>query len=278
MIQIKFPDPLPPEIEAWKVRARAITELIIAEEDLAEKHKLIDRYENHWRKPELIDWMSDLFFEKCWYTETKFGGDYQELEHFRPKKGTKNKDGTNLVGHPGYYWLAFNLDNYRLSKRRPNAKKGTFFPIVDERYRACCIDDEWQAELPLFLDPMDEEDCLLISFNDDGKPCPSSGIENQDVDRVNFTIEKLFLDERVLNIRRAQVWNTARGLYYKYQADMKEAKARATDRVVLRAQAKKDLVMLKNMLKPSSEFSAVAKLALIKTNEITAISIATSAA
>jgi len=276
MIQIKFPDPLPTEIEEWKVKAKAITELIIAEDDLAEKHKLIDRYDNHWRKPELINWMSDLFFEKCWYTETKFGGDYQELEHFRPKKGTKDKDGSNIDGHPGYYWLAFNLDNYRLSKRRPNAKKSTFFPILDERHRACCIDDEWQAELPLFLDPMDEEDCLLISFNDNGKPCSSLGIEDQDIIRVNFTIDKFFLDERILNRRRAQVWKTARALYYKYQSDMKEAKAKSTDKVLLRAQAKKDLVILKEMLKPNAEFSAVAKAALIKTNESVAISIATS--
>lgn len=278
MIQIKFPNPLPPEIERWKIRAREITELIVAEDDLAEKHKLIDRYDAHWRKPELINWMSGLLFEKCWYTETKFGGDYQELEHFRPKKGTRNKDGSILDEHPGYYWLAFDLTNYRLSKRRPNAKKGTFFPIIDERNRANCSEDDWKDELPLFLDPMDEEDCLLISFNDDGKPCPAIGIEGQDIDRVTFTIDKYFLDERVLNVRRSQVWNTARELYYKYQTDMKDAKARPRDRVALRAQAKKDLAVLKEMLRPCSEFSAVAKAALLKTNESPAINIAASVA
>ena len=57
---------------------------------------------------------------------------------------------------------------------------------------------------------------------------------------------------------------------------MKEAKAKSTDKVLLRAQAKKDLVILKEMLKPNAEFSAVAKAALIKTNESVAISIATS--
>ena len=278
MIQIKFPDVLPPEIEAWKVTARKITDLIIAEESLAEKHKLIDRYDKHWRKPELINWMSDLFFEKCWYTETKFGGDYQEVEHFRPKKGTKNADGTNVEGHSGYYWLAFDFDNYRLCKRRSNAKKGTFFPIIDERNRACCSDDDYRDELPLFLDPMDEEDCLLLSFNDNGQPCAALDIEDQDVSRVQFTIEKYYLDERVLNTRRAQVWNTTRELYYKYQSNMKDAKARPRDKVALRAQAKKDLATLKEMLKASSEFSAVAKAALIKTNENPAISIVASAA
>jgi len=278
MIQIKFPNPLPPEIETWKVKAKEITDLIVAEVDMTERHKLIDQHQKHWRKPELINWLSDIFYEKCWYTETKFGADYQELEHFRPKKGTRKKDGTNVDNHNGYYWLAFNLDNYRLCKRRPNAKKGTFFPIIDERNRAYCIDDDCHDELPLFLDPMDEEDCLLISFNDNGKPCPSCDIEEQDVGRVNFTIEKYFLDERILNTRRVQVWNTARKLYYKYLSDMKDAKARPRDRVALRAEAKKDLATLKEMLKPYSEFSAVAKASLIKTNESPAISIAASAA
>lgn len=276
MIQIKFSNPLPPEIEAWKVRAREITDLILAEKDLAKQHSLIDRYDKHWGKPELINWLSDLSYEKCWYTETKFGGDYQELEHFRPKKGTKERDGTKHATHPGYYWLAFDLDNYRLCKRRPNAKKGTLFPILDERNRACCPEDDWCDELPLFLDPMDEEDCLLITFNDDGKPTPLIDIEKQDETRVLFTIEKYFLDERVLNIRRAQTWSTARELYYKYLNKMKEAKARTRDHVAKRAQAKKDLESLKLMLKPNYEFSSVAKAALIKTGESLAIGIASA--
>ena len=210
MIQIKFPEKLPPEIEEWKIKAKEITGLILAENDLEARHKLIDKHQQHWRKSVLINWLSDLSNEKCWYTETKFGGDYQELEHFRPKKGTKNAEGGDLVDHLGYYWLAFDLDNYRLCKRRPNAKKSTFFPIVDERHRAYCAEDDCCDELPLFLDPLDEEDILLISFDDNGKPCPSLGIEKQDEDRVLFTIEKYYLDERVLNLRRAETWEAAR--------------------------------------------------------------------
>lgn len=277
MIQIKFPDPLPAEILTWKVKAKKITDLIIAEGDLVERRKLIDKYKQHWREAVLIEWMSDLCHEKCWYTETKFGGDYQELEHFRPKKGTKDKEGDDLADHPGYYWLSYDLDNYRLCKRRPNAKKSTFFPIIDERNRACCEDDAWEDELPLFLDPVDEEDCLLISFNDDGKPVAAPGIEDQDVVRVNFTIDKYYLDERILNIRRAQTWRAARSLYNKYKQDMKKAKAQPRDKVALRAQAKKDLETLKKMLNPKSEFSSVAKSALLKTNEHSAINIVAAA-
>lgn len=86
MIKVELPAVLPPEIKEWKNRSDEITALILAEVDIAEKHKLIDQHKNHWRAPELVTWLSDINFEKCWYTETKFGGDYQEVEHYRPKK------------------------------------------------------------------------------------------------------------------------------------------------------------------------------------------------
>lgn len=273
MIQIRFPDEVPPEIELWIERAQEISKLVLSEEDAVLRAGIIDKYKAHWREGALVNWLSDIGFEKCWYTETKFGGDYQEIEHFRPKKGTKERDGSPHPSHPGYYWLAFDLGNYRLSKRRPNAKKSTFFPIFDERNRACCPEDDCADELPLFLDPMDEEDCLLLSFNDDGKPAPEVGVEGQDKMRVEFTIDKYFLDERILNMRRAETWAAARELYYKYLNMMKAAKAGEKDQVAKRAQAKSDLMALKSMLKPSCEFSSVAKAALLKTNDPMALKI-----
>jgi len=127
MIKIELPNVLPLDIQAWKQKSDDFTALILAEDDIAEKHKLIDKHKNHWRFPDLVKWLSDINFEKCWYTETKFGGDYQEVEHYRPKKGTRNSDGKEHATHSGYYWLAFELSNYRLCKSRPNRKKGTFF-------------------------------------------------------------------------------------------------------------------------------------------------------
>ena len=151
MIQIRFPEVLPEEIVVWRVKAEEITAEILAEDDLEKKHELIDRNNKHWRDESLIKWLSTLSHDKCWYTETKFGGDYQELEHFRPKKQTKNRDGKSHETHPGYYWLAFDLDNYRLAKSRPNRKKSSLFPILDERNRAEVPEHNWREETPLFL-------------------------------------------------------------------------------------------------------------------------------
>lgn len=267
---------LPPLIELWKAEAGRISAEILAAQTLQEKHDLIDQYQNHWRNKDLITWLSGLSHDKCWYTETYFGGDYQEVEHFRPKKGTRNKDGSMNSIHPGYYWLAFDLDNYRLCKRRPNAKKGTFFPVIDERFRAANEIHDWRDELPLFLDPLDDDDCLLLSFDDNGKPVPAIDLEAQDIERVEFTIDKYFLDEEVLNRRRADTWSTCRSLYNKYLNAMKLIKSSPNDKVSARAEAESDLKQLKAMLAENKEFSSVAKEALIKTGDRIAIKIACS--
>ncbi|HDI3352496.1 TPA: hypothetical protein PMM40_002634 [Vibrio cholerae] len=270
MIYIDFPDDLPQEIIDWQQESKDITARLIAATTLEEKHNLIDQYNTHWRKPELIKWLSGLSNHKCWYTDTYFGGDYPELEHFRPKKGTKLKNG-NHPTHVGYYWLAFELSNYRLCKPRPNRKKGTFFPLLEERFRAENPSHAWQDELPLFLDPLVEEDTLLVSFDDNGKPCAAIDIEEDDIDRVEFTIEKYFLDEETLNIRRKVVWDTTRNLYTKYK---KLAKNRRS--VADKEKAKAELRSIKKLLRKDQEFSSVARAALVKLGEPTTIKIACS--
>ncbi|TMP81836.1 hypothetical protein CWB73_05395 [Pseudoalteromonas phenolica] len=267
---IEFPEDLPENIEAWVERAEEITDEILEADTLQAKHDLIDRYKNHWRNTDLIKWLSDMSHTKCWYTETYFGGDYQELEHFRPKKGTKLKDRDHPT-HSGYYWLAFDLSNYRLCKGRPNRKKGTFFPLLEERFRAAEPSHAWEDELPLFLDPLVEEDTLLLSFNDDGSPCPEIDLEEDDIDRVEFTIEKYFLDETTLNTRRKVVWDTARSLYNEY---LNLAKNRRS--VSARQDAKAKLNELKSLMLPNKEFSSVAKASLLKLGENMARKIASS--
>lgn len=272
MIRIKMPRKLPPEIEAWKVRSLEITQEILGATSLEEKHLLIDRYKNHWRNDELVNFLSDISFEKCWYTETKFGGDYQEVEHFRPKKGTKNSDGTARTNHSGYYWLAFEISNYRLCKSRPNRKKGTFFPIFNERYRAFGESEPWQDEIPYFLDPLRSSDVLLLSFDDNGKPVPEGKSDEDEIRRVNFTIEKYYLDERVLNTRRQQTWNTARDLFNSYL----NALNNVTKSISKRQDAENELNKLEELLSRDAEFSSVAKASLIKTGDPIAMKIASS--
>ncbi len=272
MIKVNVPDVLPANIQAWVTRAEEIRDEILVAPSLEEKHQLIDRHKAHWRDEALVEWLSSLNHDKCWYTETKFGGDYQEVEHFRPKKATKCHDGAIHPTHPGYYWLAFELSNYRLCKSRPNRKKSTFFPIIDERFRAAVHTQAWQDETPLFLDPLKESDVLLLSFNDDGAPLAQDGIGEADLNRVNFTIDKYFLNERVLNSRRSDTWQTSRALFFSYQRELKTANDNGS--VAARTKAEEELKKLKALLAPDSEFSSVAKESLCKLGDIMAIKIA----
>jgi len=43
-------------------------------------------------------------FAKCCFCEAKVGHD-GDVEHFRPKSGTRQHSGAPLL-QPGYYWLA----------------------------------------------------------------------------------------------------------------------------------------------------------------------------
>jgi hypothetical protein len=272
MIRIKMPKKLPPEIEAWQIKSVEITKKILAADDLDKKHALIEVNKNHWRNEDLVKFLSSISFEKCWYTETKFGGDYQEVEHFRPKKETKNSDGKIHGTHSGYYWLAFDLSNYRLCKSRPNRKKSTFFPIINERYRAADESEPWQDETPLFLDPLRSSDVVLMSFNDNGKAAPEIKISEEDILRVKFTIEKYHLNERVLNTRRKQTWNTARELYHSYLNALKDA----SRSIAKRQDAENELNKLECLISQDAEFSSVAKASLLKTGDPIAIKIACS--
>jgi len=115
-------------------------------------------------------------------------------------------------------------------------------------------------------------DVLLLSFDDNGAPVAQEGIHQTDIDRVEFTIEKYFLDERVLNKRRSQTWQTSRELYYSYLNTTQEANDKNS--VALRSKAEEELRKLREMFLPQSEFSSVAKESLIKLGDAMAIKIA----
>lgn len=274
MIRIDMPQQLPPELQDWQGIARNITAEILAATSIQECHSLIERNKRHWRKSELVNWLSGLAFDKCWYTETFFGGDYQEVEHFRPKKLTKGADGKAVPNHLGYYWLAFEVSNYRLCKSRPNRKKGTFFPILNERLRACNESESWEDEAPLFLDPTKSGDVLLLSFDDNGKPIPDAMANVSDARRAQFTIDKFFLDERVLNGRRQQKWAAVRVLYHSYLHDLKAVNV--TNSVAKRATAETKLKDLIAMGARESEFSSVARESLLKLGDPAAMKIVSS--
>ncbi|MEZ8776404.1 hypothetical protein AB6D85_02200 [Vibrio splendidus] len=264
---------LPPKIKTWLGKAQKVeAELKKNNKSLTQSHSLIELKKSLWRDEDLIEWLLKLSDDKCWYTEVKHGADYPEIEHFRPKKGAKDERGKDVTD--GYYWLAFNLANYRLCKPMPNRKKGTYFPILDERKRARSHQDCHLDELPLFLDPLSPRDFTKISFNDNGKSVPSRDCSVIQKRRVTFTIKHFGLNHVVLNRRRKNVWLKCRNLYFqhiRYAADAERNGSIRSDE-----KAEQAAISILKMIHKSSEFSATARAALSAIGADTAHRLASS--
>lgn len=99
---------------------------------------------NIWKK-EILKYQGN----KCCYCEKSIGSG--QLDHFRPKKGWKQKRG-DKISKPGYYWLAFRWRNLVLSCAECNSSsaKGNLFPISGKRAVS-------------FLDQLDNENKMLIN-------------------------------------------------------------------------------------------------------------------
>jgi hypothetical protein len=119
--------------------------------------------------------------EKCAYCESglkslKHGSVESDIEHYRPKSQvtifpTPN-DGFvysfSTGGHSptGYYWLAYDLENYALACKTCNTNlKADRFPIAGTRGKATQTSIELdQLELPLLLFPYRDDPAAYFEF------------------------------------------------------------------------------------------------------------------
>lgn len=169
----------------WVQRAAEITEALIAEDDTGNRAVIIRDNAEMWR--EIKPAFRKLFHGKCWYTEAPQQGTDVDMDHFRPKKRVNELVGSTAP-HFGYWWLAFNLDNFRYSciianRRRKDVESGEtggkadHFPIFDECNRARTPECNLEEEQPVLLDPCKASDVRLLMFNDNGETIPRFGEE-----------------------------------------------------------------------------------------------------
>jgi uncharacterized protein (TIGR02646 family) len=155
----------------------------------------------------LKKWLSNVSGHKCWYCEAKSPRAPFDVDHFRPKLGI-TVDGIELAGHTGYYWLAYEWSNFRLSCQRCNRPekderetlhgKANEFPIQDETYRCQAPANLLTAESPRLLDPCVQADCALLAHGIDGEVKPAAPVGTWEFQRARYTIERLGFNE----------WNT----------------------------------------------------------------------
>jgi uncharacterized protein (TIGR02646 family) len=152
-----------------------------------------------WR--ELSPYLARLRKDKCWYSESKNSGSDKDVEHFRPK-GAVAED----PDHEGYWWLAFDYQNYRYScqwcnQRRVDTLNDTdggkwdHFPVGDS-FRARSEGDNCDDEEIELLDPTDPHDWKLITFRPDGKPIPAKASGTRESERAEVSIWLYHLDRK----------------------------------------------------------------------------------
>jgi 5-methylcytosine-specific restriction endonuclease McrA len=157
----------------WEAKAQEALEAVRAAA-AKEKATVLERYSRVWRESGLKRALADLSYHKCWYCE---GHDLRSdgvVDHFRPKARV-----AGIPAHPGYWWLAFDLYNFRYcctycNSRRidPATGKGggkqDQFPLFDEQTRAY-PEDPGDHEKVVLLDPVVAADTFLLYFGDDGE-------------------------------------------------------------------------------------------------------------
>lgn len=101
---------------------------------------------------------------RCCYCEKDIT-DGGSLEHFRPKKGVKQKAG-NSIEKPGYYWLAYEWSNWFYSCQECNNAKDTIFPITDDKKRAKnhLVDEKCIHETPILPDLTKDDPSEIIEY------------------------------------------------------------------------------------------------------------------
>lgn len=213
---LKLPD-------GWLAKAHALTQNLRDAADEPARKEIIKKNEI-WR--DLFIPLSRLSNGKCWYSEAKDIMSDRDVDHFRPKNEAKNIDEIPRASEEGYWWLAFDWENYRFSSMYSNqkrydkfdAKKGlrgksSFFPLFEHSpvatTKARCADEDI-----MLLDPCDEDDPGLLTFDDKGVAVPNSGAVNNDKDRrrVIASIRLFHLDHEPLREEREKVWDRCQRL------------------------------------------------------------------
>lgn len=173
-----------------------------------QRKAVIDGKADVWR--DLKETLAQTSSQKCWYCESTDIRSDNTVDHFRPKGRVANTDN-----HPGYWWLAFDHNNFRYSCTYCNSRridratgatggKHDHFPLLNEEQRAYTEGDPIDAEQPVLLDPTNTLDPTLLWFEPDGRAVPrydcNTGPEFHR--RAETSIDLLNLNEIRLLTRR----------------------------------------------------------------------------
>ncbi len=217
---MRFVDPQKINIpQTWLDKAAQLQKELEAIPLLKDKLEHIDK-NPIWQDVSLFTALSAVMNGKCWYSEAQDLMSDRDVDHFRPKKRAK---GIDELERDGYWFLAYDWENYRFSSIYSNRLrkdkfiddetaygKGIYFPlksgsvvattkrqIIDERY--------------YLIDPTKKSDASLISFNGFGKVVPNVPKTHLwEIERITVSIKYYHLNHKPLETARAKKWNACK--------------------------------------------------------------------
>ena len=208
--------------EGWEDVADALTEEL-ADIEPGKRNSFIDsKKRKTWGDDRLLEALRKIAGNKCWYSDLPLEGSDVNIDHFRPKGRITevesdfpySKTGTQS---DGYWWLAFNWENFRLSSMHANQRrvdedtsggKADFFPVSGQRADELTpIGSMTEDILP--LDPCKLSDVALLWYDPDGKigynGWQSTNDENE-IQRLKLTNWLYHLDKKeIVAARRSHI-------------------------------------------------------------------------
>lgn len=197
---------------------------------------------------------------KCWYCESKAPGFTHHIDHFRPKNRVKNGEE-----EPGYWWLAFDPSNYRLSCQRCNtgAGKRDRFPLAPGCQRACSPSADLGDEMPLLLDPTRPSDPVMLAYSEDGRVYPRYPVESFPGIRAGISIRVYDLNHVSKAEARKSVWLDCSELAKRAQRALYQLVTGPPEVSQVAKERFEDVCRdIRRKASPSSEYSAMARYCL----------------
>ncbi|MCL1126327.1 retron system putative HNH endonuclease [Shewanella surugensis] len=196
---------------AWRDTANQAKDSLLAASNATERKNILKQRASSdvWRN--FYTLLPNSLKRKCWYCEAEDIRADMPIDHFRPKN--KVEEDQN---HDGYWWLAFDWDNYRCACTFCNSRrnfdetqggKACKFPLKKPATRAYKPEDDelLEQECPDFLDPFDPDDEKLLWFDNDGLPEAKPDSNTEQVRKVENSIDIFHLNETRITRARNQI-------------------------------------------------------------------------
>lgn len=242
-------------------KATTLLDALRTAPNAAARNKIIDDNSAVWG--ELKQWLLTLSHQKCWFSEAKDCFSHWDVEHYRPKKSARDVDGTT---HDGYWWLAFDWQNFRICGNAGNRKKGTYFPLRAGCTRCGPLGDLRHEDAQL-LDPIDEDDPGLLSFNVEGRAIPAAHLTDEwEKARVEYSVERYNLDFPPLMDKRKTVWAEC---WDRIQEYLKELARYHDDKTngIAKDRYKQAAKRVRELMHEEKELSAVARACILSAGD-----------